>query len=99
MLLAISSLISVSAAAQNSRGSLTGTVNDSSGGRVVSAKVAVKAVDSSLERTTTTNNRGEFRLDDLLPGAYTVTVNASGLAEVKSDVTIAVSSVKDINVA
>src|SRR5579864_488034 len=99
MSLALCSLISVGVAAQNSRGSLTGTVNDSSGARVVSAKVVVKAADSALERTTTTDNRGEFRVDDLLPGAYTVTVNALGLEEVKSDVAIAVSSVKDISVS
>ena len=99
MFLAICLLTSVGVPAQNSRGSITGTVNDSTGGRVASAKVVVKAMDSSLERTTTTDDRGEFRLDDLLPGAYTVTVTASGLAEAKSNVTIAVSSVKDISVS
>jgi len=90
------SVISIAVAAQNSRGSLTGTVNDSSGGRVSSAHVVVKAADSSLERAATSDNRGQFRLDDLLPGAYTVTVNAPGMAPTKSDVTVAVSTVKDI---
>jgi hypothetical protein len=98
MCLAMYLLISVGVAAQNSRGSLTGTVKDSSGGRVASAKVTVASVGSSLVRTATSDSRGEFRLDDLLPDAYTVTVNAPGLAEVKSDVTIAISSVRDVTV-
>jgi Carboxypeptidase regulatory-like domain/TonB dependent receptor len=91
-------LISFGVAAQNSRGSLTGTVNDTSGGRIASAKVVATAVDSSLERTATSDSRGEFRMDDLLPGAYTVTVNAPGMALTKSDVTVEVATVKDITV-
>ncbi len=91
-------LISFSAAAQNPRGSLSGIISDTNGGRVGSAKVTVKAEGSALERTATGNDLGEFRLDDLLPGTYHLTVTAPGLAQVDTDVTIAVSSVKDITV-
>jgi hypothetical protein len=91
-------LISLAVAAQNPRGSLTGTVIDSTGGRVASAKINIAAVGSPLVRTATSDTRGQFRVDDLLPGAYIVTVNVPGLAQVKSNVTIDVSSVRDIAV-
>jgi hypothetical protein len=83
---------------QNARGSLSGIVSDSTGGRIASAKIVVKALGSSFERAATSDSHGEFRIDDLLPGPYHVTVNAPGLAEVQSDVTVAISSVNDIKV-
>ncbi len=91
-------LTSVGAFAQNARGSLSGIVSDSTGGRVASAKIVVKAAGLSFERTATSDSQGEFRLGDLLPGPYHVTINAPGLAEVQSDVTISISSVNDIKV-
>src|SRR5580658_8696056 len=91
-------IISAGAAAQNARGSLSGIISDSTGGRIASAKIVVKAVGTPLERTTSTDSQGEFRIDDLYPGQYHLTIEAPNLAEVQSDVTIAVASVNDIKV-
>jgi hypothetical protein len=84
--------------AQGFRGALRGVVQDASGGRVPAAKIVVQAAESSLHRETSSDTRGEFRLDDLLPGAYRVKVQASGLAEATSNVKIFVSSVQEITV-
>src|ERR1022692_2394975 len=84
--------------AQDFRGSLAGTVADSSGGRVQSADVSLQAPESSLERHTKTDSRGEFRFDDLLPGNYKLTVRAPGFAEASSNVTVVVSSVREVGV-
>jgi hypothetical protein len=84
--------------AQNSRGTLRGVVQDSSGAVVPGAKIAVQATESSLQREATTNDRGEFRIEDLLPGTYHVTVSAKGFAEVRADVKVAVSSVREMTV-
>jgi hypothetical protein len=84
--------------AQNPRGSLRGTVQDATGARVASAKIVLQAVDSSLQREASSEDRGEFRLDDLLPGAYRVTVSAAGFAAAQADVSIAVSFVRDVTV-
>ena len=84
--------------AQDFRGSLAGTVADSSGGRVQSANVSLQAPESSLERHTKTDSRGEFRFDDLLPGNYKLTVRAPGFAEASSNVTVVVSSVREVGV-
>ena len=86
------------ASAQEFRGSLAGTVSDLSGGRIASAGVFLRSTQSSLERQTTTNSQGTFRIDDLPPGAYRLSVKAGGFAEAVSEVDVAVSSVRDVNV-
>jgi Carboxypeptidase regulatory-like domain/TonB dependent receptor len=91
-------LFSTAGLAQNPRGSLRGMVQDSSGAAVPSAKIVVQAVDSSLQRETTSDDRGEFRIEDLPPGTYHLVVNAKGFAEARSDVKVAVSSVREMTV-
>ncbi len=86
-------------AAQSAAGTLLGTVQDVSGGRVPSAAIVVRAAESStLERKATTNSRGEFRLDNLLPGAYLVTVNAPSFSEARAGVTVVIASAREIAV-
>src|SRR5579863_1641907 len=84
--------------AQSPRGSLRGTVQDASGARIPSAKIAVQSSASPMQREARTEDRGEFRIDDLPPGTYHVTVSANGFADASADVSIAVSSVREITV-
>jgi hypothetical protein len=84
--------------AQNPRGSLRGIVQDATGARVASARIIAQLAGSSVQRETTSEDRGEFRLDDLPPGNYRVTVNAAGFAPAHADVAINVASVRDISV-
>lgn len=86
------------APAQEFRGALRGVVQDARGGRVPAAKIVVQAAESSLRRESSSDTRGEFRLDDLLPGAYRLRVMASGFAEASAQVSVVVSSVRDITV-
>jgi hypothetical protein len=72
------SVVSISFA-QTMTGQLRGRVRDELGGLIVSA--TVKAIDASgAERVVATNERGEFALDNLAPGSYTIRVAASGFA-------------------
>ncbi len=84
--------------AQNPRGSLRGAVQDATGARIPSARIVAQSVDSSIQREATSEDRGEFRLDDLLPGAYRITVSAAGFAPAHANVSIAVSSVREVTV-
>ncbi|MGD0417349.1 MAG: TonB-dependent receptor [Terriglobales bacterium] len=84
--------------AQNPNGSLRGEVQDASAARVAGARVVVESNGSSMTREATADDRGEFRIEGLLPGSYRVTVTAKGFAEATADVEVAVSMVRDIAV-
>jgi len=84
------------ARAQTANGSLRGEVQDANGGRVASATIVVEAHGSGFKREVKTNERGEFRVDDLLPGPYRVVVRAAGFAQATSDVDVVVSFVRDL---
>jgi len=73
-------------------------VQDSSGARLVSANIAVVDSEISFARRAQSDSRGEFRLEDLPPGSYDVTVTANGFAGAKASVRIVVSSVREISV-
>ena len=84
--------------AQNPLGALRGTVLDESGGRVPAARVVVTAANSAIQREAKSDESGEFRMDDLQPGSYHITVQSKGFAEASSEVNVAVSSVREITV-
>ena len=84
--------------AQNPRGSLRGTVQDVTGARVASARIVAQLSGSSVQREASSEDRGEFRLDDVLPGTYRITVTAAGFAPAQAEVIIAVATVRDITV-
>src|SRR3984885_2921192 len=84
--------------AQKFRGSLRGIVQDATQARLPSATIALHAAESSVEIQATTNEQGEFRIDNLAPGTYHLLVNAKGFAQALSDVTVMVSSVRDVTI-
>ena len=83
-LLALCTLISP-AFAQNFRGGLNGTVTDSQGAFVPNAAVVITDVDTSVTHNLTTSSAGEFSLQDLPLGTYSVTVTVPGFSTAKFD--------------
>ncbi len=79
-------------------GSLTGTIVDSAGGRVAGAKIALVEAGTSLERDASSDANGAFRLDNLRPGRYRLTISAKGFDDAVSNVDVLVSSVRDVSV-
>src|SRR6266849_1999607 len=84
--------------AQNPNGALRGEVQDASAARVPHAQVVAQSNTSSMTRQATADDRGEFRIDGLLPGSYRVTVTAKGFDQAAANVDVAVSLVRDITV-
>jgi hypothetical protein len=84
--------------AQNPNGALRGEVQDASAARVPRAQVIVESNTSSMTRQAMADERGEFRIDGLLPGSYRVTVTAKGFDQASANVDVAVSLVRDITV-
>ncbi len=91
-------LSSLTARAQDPRGSLAGTVQDSDGGRVPAASLVLRAEGPAIKRQATTDTFGNFRLDALPPGGYEITVNAHGFAEARAHVVVVVSTVQELAV-
>lgn len=98
LLALIAIFLAANLSAQNPRGSLRGTVQDSTGGRIPAARISLQLSGSSVRRTATSEDRGEFRLDDLVPGRYQIDVRAAGFAPAHATVLIEVASVRDMTV-
>jgi hypothetical protein len=71
--------------AQVDRGTLTGTVSDSSGGLVPGASVKAVHVATNFERTVTTSDQGSYTIPQLPVGGYVVIISASGFQQVTLD--------------
>jgi hypothetical protein len=59
-------------------GDVTGIVTDPSGAAVPNASVALSSIDTNASRKATTNAEGSYRFAFVPPGAYKLTVSASG---------------------
>jgi len=77
-LLALWTLFSVPLLAQTFRGSINGTVTDSSGAVVPGAKVTATDVSTAAGRDTVSSGAGEFLFSDLPLSTYTIKVEAAG---------------------
>src|SRR5579871_389987 len=76
------SLSSLPMGAQVSAGSLLGDVQDEKGGSLAGVAIVARRSDTGFTSSTSTNAYGSYRIDDLLPGAYTVTAEHHGFQTV-----------------
>jgi outer membrane receptor protein involved in Fe transport len=84
--------------AQTFRGSILGTVTDTSGAAVVGATVTIHNVATGIDRITQTNVDGGYLVPELQIGTYDVTVEASGFQRsVTKGVVVDVASEKRID--
>src|SRR5574339_624284 len=80
----------LSAAAQETRGKISGTVRDSAG-VVPGASVKITNTDTSVSQSLTTNASGYYEAAFLNPGTYTVGVQMQGYkAVVRAHITLGV---------
>jgi hypothetical protein len=68
------------AAQSTTQGAVGGTVKDPQGAVVANAPVTVRNEETNKEFSATTDDEGRFRVVQLDPGNYTVTIGASGFA-------------------
>ena len=81
-LLVLLALIPVSTLAQQTLGSIDGTVTDSSGAVISGVAVKAKNVATNLEVTAQTKNDGSFQIADLPIGTYEVTFSKDAFKSV-----------------
>ena len=83
--------------AQASAG-VTGTITDPSGAVVSNAKVTITNEQTSVSADTVSSSAGTYSFRGLLPGRYTLQVNATGFKkDVKKGVTIEVSTTATVD--
>jgi outer membrane receptor protein involved in Fe transport len=88
------------AKAQTFRGTILGTVTDTSGQAIAGAAVKVKNLGTGLERIVTTTEDGGYSVPELPIGSYSVTVEKAGFkAGVVTGIQVEVSSERRVDVA
>jgi hypothetical protein len=99
-LIAIASILAPSTLAQEFRATLTGNITDPQGAAVVGAKVTVKNQQTGDETVVTSGDEGSYTAPSLLPGRYTVTVEAQGFkTQVSENVELHTADKATIDVA
>ena len=92
-------LSATSAFAQLSSASLNGVVRDSTGAVMTKAMVVLRNVDTGLERTTPSNEIGNYVFSDVPPGRYTLRVTAPSFTTKQvSEFVLAVNQTATIDV-
>ncbi len=69
--------------AQTFRGGITGVITDPSGANIPNAKIMATDEGTGIVHDTVSSSAGEYTLQDLPLGVYTVTVSLSGFEETK----------------
>ncbi|HEX8814988.1 MAG TPA: TonB-dependent receptor [Terriglobales bacterium] len=86
--------------AQTFRGTILGTVTDSTGAAISGAKVTIRNVNTGLERTTQTSADGTYSVPELQVGTYNVTVTQAGFqTSVTSTVSVDVGGERRVDVS
>lgn len=74
--------LATSAGAQDFRGSITGVVTDSQGGTLPGVSVTVTNLGTNVAATAVTESRGQYRVQYLNSGTYSVTFQLAGFSTV-----------------
>jgi len=92
-------LSSQSMSAQVADATLSGTITDASGAGVPEASISAKNLDTSLFTTTQTDSAGLYRLANLRPGNYEISISGQGFATKPVETTLAEGAAVTVNAA
>ncbi len=95
----ITMLSAGSSQAQTFRGTVLGSVTDSSGAAVVGATVTVHNVDTGVDRITDTTPDGGYLMPELPVGTYDITAELKGFQKAKvTGVTVSVAAERRVDI-
>ncbi|MGA8866412.1 MAG: carboxypeptidase-like regulatory domain-containing protein, partial [Candidatus Sulfotelmatobacter sp.] len=87
------------ASAQSDRGTIAGSVLDSTGAAVGGAAITVKSVETGSVYKTTSTPEGVYRISDIAIGRYDITVEASGFqTSLQKGVLVQINTVSAVNI-
>jgi hypothetical protein len=86
-------------AQSSTQGTIVGTVTDPAGGVIPNVKITVIQVETGWTRTTTTDDRGDYRVDFLPPGRYEVRAEGEGFKKTQiTGLTVLVGQVLRVDI-
>jgi hypothetical protein len=93
-------LCAVASASAQFKAGIQGTVTDTAGGLVPEAKVTLTNAETAKAQEVTSNSEGFYRISNLPPGKYTLTIEKAGYKKsVLENVDVNAESVQGIDVA
>src|SRR5260370_42488307 len=88
----------VTCLAQTDRGTVSGTVTDSSGAGITGAKVTITNAAMGNQNSTVTTGAGDYAIPELVAGEYSVTVVAPGFSTlVRNGITVSVGETAHVD--
>jgi len=85
--------------AQSDRGTIAGTVQDSSGAAVAGAAITIKGADTGSVYQAVSSGNGSYRVNDVAIGRYDLTIEAKGFkTSLQKGVLIEINSVAALNI-
>lgn len=98
-LIALCCLSLVSLSAQDTRGTILGTVRDASGAALGGATVVATNTETKISNTATSNESGLFEIPYLVPGTYEISASASGFKKfVQSGITVSIGTRTNVTI-
>src|SRR5947208_1444005 len=87
------------AIAQIGRGTLTGTIADPSGASIPGAAITLTHSDTGVKMSGQSGSVGNYYFSNLVPGAYTIDVSATGFREyTQRGLTVSVGDIVTVNI-
>ncbi|MFN0121885.1 MAG: carboxypeptidase regulatory-like domain-containing protein, partial [Blastocatellia bacterium] len=92
-------MMSATGLAQSSvAGAISGSVTDPSGALVPNATITIRNLGTNREETNVTSANGAYRISNLQPGIYSLSVSATGFSEYKQDrITVEVGRITEVS--
>jgi len=83
----------------NTTGAIAGVVTDATGAIVPGATVSVTSLATGAAHAITTSQAGDYRVSQLAPGSYRITVVAAGFETSKQNLDVSAGSVASANIS
>src|SRR5689334_6074857 len=91
-LVALVSLASTNALAQNTTGTIRGRVTGDNGAPIPSAQIVARNISTGVTRNALSNDNGDYTLVGMVPGTYTVNVRRIGSSPQSRTIVVQIGS-------